>query len=948
MARSLPPADRRAAQIALRLGLVSQEQVDEAVARMEWEPDRDLPAILFTRGAVTAEQAGALREFARELESGSATQEVQRATVPLGAGASAAWVHPAGEVPSARYSLKDEIGRGGLGRVVEAVDHVFHRTVALKLLVEDADPVLLDRFRFEALITGRLDHPHIVAVHDMGVLAGTRDAFFAMKRIQGEDLAKIIIRRSWPQRRLIEALRDVCLAVAYAHSRGVVHRDLKPANVMLGDYGEVFVVDWGLARSLHFEAPGEATAPGAAEIPGAGPDTPRLTMAGTIIGTPQYMSPEQARGEIDAVDERSDVYGLGAILYQILTGHPPFEGEDARQVLARVEIERPTAPSKFEPVDPQLEAICLRALEKEPRARFASARAMANEVDAYLEGMRDLERRMDLAARHLEEAKRLTRDWKGALDEWRAVRLEREQSRESLRKRQGIDALRAGWHIEDRLDALARRGLELFHEADVKIGAALSVVPGHEEARRMRAANAWEKFLLAEEEGDERGMLGARQALEAADDGTWMPQVRGHGELTVETFAYRCTCLRSGRRVEDGPFPVCGIDAWTGACTPGAGPGRPRFLKVHSTACPRAPVPGAEVWMHRHLEADRILVPVGEGIGGSGVPEVALRRLFEGSAFAPQGPGVLLGRTPLRGVRVPMGPGLLVVVAPGFDPVAVPFSVDRGERVETALTLFTAGERPDSARLVTAPPRRSGALRPGRRTEREAGIDGEFFVERLPVTCRDYAAFLNAVAAGAPREALRHAPRGAESSDWYWLEDARGQYAVPTATGEGAGMADAWREDWPVVGVSWEDAMAYARWRTEREGRLWSLLPERLWQRAAQGEDGRAFPWGDRRIAWFSHNLESAEGRQHPEPVGSRPCDESPFGIRDMAGNVSQWCLDEVPEAGAGLKFARGGNWSASHLSIDCTTRLVGRADLVHPTIGFRLCSPVAVAAPTA
>jgi serine/threonine-protein kinase len=434
------------------------------------------------------------------------------------------------------------------------------------------------------------------------------------------------------------------------------------------------------------------------------------------------------------------------------------------------------------------------------------------------------------------------------------------------------------------------------------------------------------------------------------DDGTWTAQLRGDGTLTLETFAYRCACLRQGRRVPDREFAVCGHDPWTGKrLRAGAAEGptaqslRDRLLNVHGEGCGRIESPGAEVWLFRDAEVDRVLVPSGEGAGGPGVPEVALPYLYPGSAVRPRGPGLFVGRTPIRDLKLPMSSGVLIVVATGRQPARVPFSVGRGEQVRISVTLFSPGETPDSACLVTPPSSRSGPLRSRVAPEAEAAVDGEYFVQRFPVTCGEYVEFLNALAAISPREALKRIPRAAESSDFYWQEDARGKVSVPGSGAEGKASEDDWRADWPVIGVSWGDAMAYARWKSERDGRLWCLPPESLWQRAAQGDDARPFPWGERRIAWFSHNLESAQGRQRPEPVGSRPFDESPFGVRDLAGNVSEWCLDEVAESAQPIRLARGGNWSASHLSVDCLTRLAGKEELVHPTIGFRICSPVAV-----
>lgn len=945
---------RQQSDIARRLRLADGVQIEQALGMRAGNPDSDLAELLFVLGTISWDQAQCLREVSGTAGALPSPQTSAPARPPGIADAATAMAdtaatsaHYFGLMPSSRYVLQQEIGRGGLGRVVEAIDRVFDRIVALKLLVEDADPGHVDRFRYEAQITGSLDHPHIVAVHDMGILAGSREEFFAMKRIQGENLSSVIAQRKWPLHRLIEAFRDIALALAYAHARGVIHRDLKPANVMLGEFGEVFVVDWGLAHSIRESTARKETWDRAGALPAS---AGRLTLAGSVIGTPQYMSPEQARGELEAIDERSDVYGLGAILYQILCGRPPFDGTDVRQVLRSVVAEDPRPPSEYGPVDAQLEAIALRALAKDRSRRFASARELANEIDAWLEGVRDLRKREAIAEGHLSEAARFRTGWAEAVAAWRSARREKAAFQDRMALMEESTGLLAAWKLEDRIEALSRTGIQAFVEADIRLAAALSILPGHRGARRQRADLYWERFLQAEEEGDERGMLQARRVLEEVDDGTHRASLQGDGVLSLVTHSYRCPCLLQGRRAPESDMSVLGWHPATGDRTPGSSsqgsPGdapHDRLVNVHGEGCLLAELAGADVWFFRYSEQGRVQVPTGPADPGRGIPEHIRKALFQGTSFAPVGGGQYLGRTPLRNLPFPMGPGLLVVSIEGRVPAVAPVHVDRGESVTLALTLFLPGEIPASARPITRPASRSGRL--GANSAR-AAYDQEFFVDRFPITCGEYAEFLTDLARTNRREAAARRPRGSESSDFYWLDDAAGKYSVPGGSPGGReSSAIGWRPDWPVIGVSWHDAMAFARWKSTTSRRIWCLVPEAVWQRSGQGEDGRLLPWGNRRIARFSHNLESARGRQSPEPIGSRPFDESPFGLRDMAGNVSQWCLDGIGDGPIRTRLARGGNWSTSHLGVDLTSRLGGRPDLVHPTIGFRLCSPVSLPA---
>ena len=299
----------------------------------------------------------------------------------------------------AGYQLGELIGRGGMGEVMLARDRRIGRDVAIKRMRAAApSPELVDRFLREAKIQARLDHPAIAPVHELGYDALGRP-FFTMKRVAGTTLAALMSAGTATPQRLLRALIDVCLAVELAHSRGVIHRDLKPANIMLGDYGEVYVLDWGVARVL----PGTLGGEGADEVAAGGPafteDLHSLdgeTREGALLGTPGYMAPEQARGE--PVGPAADVYALGAILFEILAGaplHPPG-GSAIPSTLAGERLS-PATRRPERSIPPELDAACLAALAMDPDAR-PSARGLADTIQGYLDGDRDLERRRLRAA----------------------------------------------------------------------------------------------------------------------------------------------------------------------------------------------------------------------------------------------------------------------------------------------------------------------------------------------------------------------------------------------------------------------------------------------------------------------------------------------------------------------------------------------------------------------
>ena len=309
------------------------------------------------------------------------------------------------ESRGARYEHREPLGKGGMGEVDAVWDSALGRILARKRLrPETRVPHATERFLEEAQITGRLEHPGIVPVHE---LAKDNDGqpFFTMRRIRGRSLKELIERAGggdaeWTRERLLGVLLRTCETMSYAHAKGVLHRDLKPANIMVGKFGETYVVDWGLGRIVGREdvhdlrlvdASGEQPLTEPIRIERAADeqeDSPIYTMDGDVVGTPAFMSPEAARGQVDRIDETSDIYSLGATLYNVLAGTPPFVVPNARQsartVLARL-LHGPPDPLPVD-VPAELVAICEKAMQRDPSARYASMSEFGADLRAYLEG----------------------------------------------------------------------------------------------------------------------------------------------------------------------------------------------------------------------------------------------------------------------------------------------------------------------------------------------------------------------------------------------------------------------------------------------------------------------------------------------------------------------------------------------------------------------------------
>jgi serine/threonine protein kinase len=296
-------------------------------------------------------------------------------------------------VAPSRYRLTRVHKEGGLGRVWLARDGDLNRDVALKVIKpgKAGSPELRRRFLQEAQITGQLEHPNIVPVYELGHAPDNGEPFYAMKLVRGRTLAAAVAehhraRGGGPpdpggRRRLLGDFVGVCNAVAYAHARGVLHRDLKPANVVLGKFGEVLLLDWGLAKVLGGAAPEEDVAP----VVLSAQAQADATSLGALLGTPAYMAPEQADRRLDLVDKSTDVYGLGTILFEILTGRPPHTGSDTDAICRQIiDGDSPRARLVESTVPAALDAICSRAMAKAQAERYSSAAALAEAVQGWL------------------------------------------------------------------------------------------------------------------------------------------------------------------------------------------------------------------------------------------------------------------------------------------------------------------------------------------------------------------------------------------------------------------------------------------------------------------------------------------------------------------------------------------------------------------------------------
>ncbi|MFT3773787.1 MAG: bifunctional serine/threonine-protein kinase/formylglycine-generating enzyme family protein [Minicystis sp.] len=827
-----------------------------------------------------------------ETDTGSSTTEEPPAPSGL--------VEPAVSIPWDRYEDLGSIGRGGMGEVRRVRDRVMGRVLAMKLLFPGLDhtPEAKARFLAEARLTASLQHPGIVPVHECGALPDGR-LWFTMQEVRGRTLGAVIAMLHAEEeddgpapeaiRRVLDIYARVCETVAYAHSRGVVHRDLKPDNVMIGAFGEVLVMDWGIAKASPDGAP-FAVGPLSTRSPAQpSPDVTELlgdnrTRDGGVLGTPSYMAPEQARGERKHIGPRTDVYALGAMLYEILTGEPPYA--DARIPIWSAVIVGPPTPLADRcrgPVPADLVALCDRAMAREPRNRPPDARALAEAIRGFLDGAR----RREQARARVAEAHALGPSIEALRAQAATLRAEARALLGRVRAFDPAEEKARGWALEDEARTLEARAAEQEVIWQQKLRAALEEAPDLDEAHEALADAHASELRTAEAARDAQAAARAEALLRAHDRGRHAAILRGDGAISIVTSPE-----------------------------------------------------GAEVTVSRFVERGRrlILEPVGS-----------------------------LGRTPIVRAPLPRGSYLVHVRAPGRHEVRYPVLIGRGETWESVrpgsrdpfvLPLPVAGSIADGDVYVPAGWFASGGDPAGSESlpARQIWVDG-FVIRRHPVTQAEYLAFLNdLVARGRDADAETACPRAARAITGgvdvpLFARDEKGSFLPGPHTPAEHGAH-------PMATMTWFGATLYASWWAEKTGLPWRLAGELEREKAARGTDGRLFPWGDQPETTWACMVSSRPGAASVVPIDDFPTDESPYGVRGLAGNVRDWCVNlwtpEGPEVvdgiahivaapidDPGLRSIRGGAWSAAPPNMcSAASRFAAHPDERFGAVGVRLARP--------
>jgi len=868
------------------------------------------------------------------------------------------------ESVAGKYETVGKLGQGGGGQVLKVLDRDLRREVAMKMLLPQhregaagiPEDVLL-RFIKEAQATGQLEHPNIVPVHDLGV-DGNGHIYFTLKYAQGDSLKDVIrgrrddlmndekrrFRDLFSPLQMVEVLIGICQGVAYAHSKGIIHRDLKPENVMMGRFGEVLVMDWGLAKALGKNALPTEQPESIADLTMPDGDASQ-TMEGSIAGTPAYMSPEQAAGKISELNERTDIYSLGSMLYEILSGHPPYKGTSALDVVRQVLAGPPPSLSSgtygFRPIPRELKAICEKAMQREPGMRYASVQAMRDDLQNYV-----LQRpvgacpdtAMQRAVKFYRRNKNLiaTAGASAAavlalgLVTWFVVhalnvRSHIKSAQVYLNYARNPSVVPANIADNDpyKQQALSQARFETTKLQRANLSGsinellnALDASPGNQRARLLLAESYMELWRLALAEKNVELMRANRAELEryAAAPSPFSDELNGFGNIQAsvdppdaETYLYSFETLRAtdkhGNALPPRLIPV------------------PFDLETHKPD-------------DRFMELERKRAASDEHVL-SGTHSIF--RLEQITASK-------MGTGNFNIESLPPGSYMLLLFAKGRETTRIPVNLERKGTLNLRIDMPRSESIPAGFLYVAGGNAIVGGESANSVPQQVKRI-APFLMYHDEITMGDYGDFLHDLTKkGHGAEAKARIPR-----------DFGKTLAVLSPAGEllPAEAADPVKfQSTAVRGVSYADALAYVNWRTQSDHIVYRLPKEWEWESACRGADGRKYSWGN----WPANGL--AIILQGYGDSGSAISwkwqdykDESPWGVHDLAGGVAEWTQSAYDPTAKqtdpvyGQYAIRGNAWSLPPTGLECSFRTSGQPDYFHPTIGFRLASDYPVKA---